>query len=154
MAPRPTHFPARAKNVIYLFMAGGPSQLDLFDYKSRLAALNGHGWVASGGADGFVCLWDAGAGTLLRRCGVEGPVAALASPRQLHGPHHEAHRQLQQLREQPLPHQRAATRPTQPHHRHARLPGPTGQRHNPISHPIILHKQHPTTHTTLAATAF
>jgi hypothetical protein len=41
MAPRPTHFPARAKNVIYLFMAGGPSQLDLFDYKPRLAALNG-----------------------------------------------------------------------------------------------------------------
>ena len=27
------HFPAKAKRVIYLFMAGGPSQLDLFDYK-------------------------------------------------------------------------------------------------------------------------
>ena len=25
------HFPARAKRIIYLFMAGGPSQLDLFD---------------------------------------------------------------------------------------------------------------------------
>ena len=35
--------------------------------------------MASGGADGFVCLWDAAAGTLLRRCGVEGPVAALAA---------------------------------------------------------------------------
>jgi len=40
-APKPGHFPARAKNVIYLFMAGGPSQLDLFDYKPRLAELNG-----------------------------------------------------------------------------------------------------------------
>src|SRR6187549_4230744 len=27
------HFPARAKNIIYLHMVGGPSQLDLFDYK-------------------------------------------------------------------------------------------------------------------------
>src|SRR5256885_13009044 len=35
-APRPTHFPARAKRVIYLFMAGGPSQLELFDHKPQL----------------------------------------------------------------------------------------------------------------------
>lgn len=35
------HFPARAKNVIFLFMAGGPSQLELFDYKPRLQELNG-----------------------------------------------------------------------------------------------------------------
>jgi hypothetical protein len=41
LAPRPTHFPARAKRVIYLFMAGGPSQLELFDYKPRLQDLNG-----------------------------------------------------------------------------------------------------------------
>ena len=39
--PRAPHFPARAKSVIYLFMAGGPSQLDLFDYKPRLNELNG-----------------------------------------------------------------------------------------------------------------
>jgi hypothetical protein len=32
---------ARAKNVIYLFMAGGPSQLELFDYKPKLVGLNG-----------------------------------------------------------------------------------------------------------------
>ena len=38
---RGRHFPARAKNVIYLFMAGGPSQLELFDYKPKLAELNG-----------------------------------------------------------------------------------------------------------------
>ena len=33
---QPLHFPARAKRVIYLFMSGGPSQLDLFDYKPTL----------------------------------------------------------------------------------------------------------------------
>ena len=41
LAPKPTHFPARAKRVIYMFMAGGPSQLDLFDHKPMLNQLNG-----------------------------------------------------------------------------------------------------------------
>jgi hypothetical protein len=41
MAPRAGHFVPRAKNIIYLFMAGGPSQLDLFDYKPKLVELNG-----------------------------------------------------------------------------------------------------------------
>src|SRR5258706_9579346 len=41
MAPKLPHFAARAKNVIYLFMAGGPSQLELFDYKPKLIELNG-----------------------------------------------------------------------------------------------------------------
>jgi hypothetical protein len=36
-----THFPARAKRIIYLFMSGGPSQLDLFDYKPTLNKMNG-----------------------------------------------------------------------------------------------------------------
>lgn len=40
-APRPTHFPAKAKRVIYLFMAGAPSQLELFDYKPKLAEIAG-----------------------------------------------------------------------------------------------------------------
>ncbi len=35
------HFKPRAKNVIYLFMAGAPSQLELFDYKPKLIELNG-----------------------------------------------------------------------------------------------------------------
>lgn len=35
-APKPGHFPARARSVIYLFMAGGPSQLEMFDYKPKL----------------------------------------------------------------------------------------------------------------------
>ena len=41
LTPKEPHFPARAKSVIFLFMAGGPSQLDLFDYKPKLAELNG-----------------------------------------------------------------------------------------------------------------
>ena len=40
MAPKPPHFPAKAKRVIYLHMAGAPSQLELFDYKPELAKLN------------------------------------------------------------------------------------------------------------------
>ena len=35
------HFAAKAKRVIYLFQSGAPSQLDLFDYKPKLAALHG-----------------------------------------------------------------------------------------------------------------
>ena len=37
LAVKQTHFPARANRVIFLFMSGGPSQMDLFDYKLRLA---------------------------------------------------------------------------------------------------------------------
>src|ERR1044071_4510620 len=35
------HFPAKARRIIYLFMAGGPSQLDLFDHKPLLNQRNG-----------------------------------------------------------------------------------------------------------------
>jgi hypothetical protein len=41
LAPRKPHFAAKAKNVIYLHMAGSPSTLDLFDYKPKLQELNG-----------------------------------------------------------------------------------------------------------------
>jgi len=41
LAPRPPHFPAKAKSVIFLFMAGGPSQLELFDPKPKLQDLDG-----------------------------------------------------------------------------------------------------------------
>ncbi len=40
-APRPPHFPATAKRVIFLFMAGAPSQLELFDHKPKLRQLEG-----------------------------------------------------------------------------------------------------------------
>ncbi len=36
------HFPPKAKRVIYLFQSGGPSQMELFDYKPRLADFQGH----------------------------------------------------------------------------------------------------------------
>src|SRR5689334_3180649 len=41
LAPKQPHFKASAKRVIYLFMAGAPSHLDLFDYKPELAKWNG-----------------------------------------------------------------------------------------------------------------
>src|ERR1041385_6534263 len=40
-------FPCRAKRIIYLFMAGGPPQLDLFDYKPMLNQRNGEDLPAS-----------------------------------------------------------------------------------------------------------
>ncbi|HRI43572.1 MAG TPA: DUF1501 domain-containing protein [Fimbriimonadaceae bacterium] len=40
-APKPPHFKARAKAVIYLFMAGAPSQLDMFDGKPTLVKYDG-----------------------------------------------------------------------------------------------------------------
>ncbi len=41
LAPRAPHFAPRAKSIIYLFMAGAPSQVDLLDYKPTLARLSG-----------------------------------------------------------------------------------------------------------------
>ena len=41
LAPHPPHFKPKAKRVIYLFMGGAPSQLDLFDYKPSLAKYDG-----------------------------------------------------------------------------------------------------------------
>jgi hypothetical protein len=41
MAPKPPHFAPKARAVIYLHMAGSPSQLELFDYKPELIKYNG-----------------------------------------------------------------------------------------------------------------
>ena len=41
LAPRVAHFPAKAKSVIWLFMNGGPSQVDTWDYKPTLEKLDG-----------------------------------------------------------------------------------------------------------------
>ncbi len=41
LAPKPPHFPARAKRLIFLFMNGGPSHVDTFDPKSALTRLAG-----------------------------------------------------------------------------------------------------------------
>ncbi|MED5278230.1 MAG: DUF1501 domain-containing protein, partial [Verrucomicrobiota bacterium] len=41
LTPRKTHFPTKAKACIYLYMYGGPSQMDLFDYKPELVKNHG-----------------------------------------------------------------------------------------------------------------
>ena len=41
LAPREPHFTAKAKSVIFLFMYGGPSHVDTFDYKPKLFELDG-----------------------------------------------------------------------------------------------------------------
>jgi len=43
----PLHFPQKAKRVIFLYQAGGPSHLETFDYKPKLAALHGQGMPES-----------------------------------------------------------------------------------------------------------
>src|SRR4051794_17333799 len=41
LAAREPHFPATAKSVIWVFLDGGPSHIDLFDPKPQLTKLNG-----------------------------------------------------------------------------------------------------------------
>ncbi|MFN0052667.1 MAG: DUF1501 domain-containing protein [Planctomycetales bacterium] len=41
LTPRQPHFPAKAKRVIYIFQAGAPSHLELFDHKPELTKHNG-----------------------------------------------------------------------------------------------------------------
>jgi len=41
LAPKKPHFAPKAKNVIFLFMAGAPSHLEMFDYKPQLAKYDG-----------------------------------------------------------------------------------------------------------------
>src|SRR5881394_2828812 len=41
MTPRPPHYEAKARNVSFLYMDGGPSQMDTFDPKPRLQKENG-----------------------------------------------------------------------------------------------------------------
>src|SRR5579884_4091723 len=47
LAAKPTHAPARAKHVIFLFMQGGPSHIDTFDPKPLLNKLHGQPLPAS-----------------------------------------------------------------------------------------------------------
>ncbi len=41
LAPKPPHFAPKVKNIIYLFMAGGPSHIEMFDNKPALAKFDG-----------------------------------------------------------------------------------------------------------------
>src|SRR5215471_16814978 len=76
LAPRKPHFPAKAKNVIFLFMEGGPSQIDLFDPKPALQQWHGKPLPASMTKD-------------LRLAFTKPDAAVLASPRKF-TPHGES----------------------------------------------------------------
>ena len=41
LAPKPPHFAPKAKSVIFLFMYGGPSHIDTFDYKPDMYGMDG-----------------------------------------------------------------------------------------------------------------
>jgi Protein of unknown function (DUF1501) len=53
LAPRPPHFPAKAKSVIWLFMNGGQSQVDTWDYKPGLIKRDGQELKGLDPATGF-----------------------------------------------------------------------------------------------------
>ena len=65
--PKPRHFKARAKSVIHLFMSGGVSHVDTFDYKPDL--LKYHGVALGGGIAGVQ-----GDGKVIVRQGYPGPL--------------------------------------------------------------------------------
>lgn len=50
LAPRAPHFPSKAKRVIFLYLTGGASHVDSFDYKPKLIA--DHGKTVTGGRNG------------------------------------------------------------------------------------------------------
>lgn len=52
LAPKTPHFQPRAKRVIFMFMQGGPSHLDTFDYKPELIRAGGSETGGDGGAKG------------------------------------------------------------------------------------------------------
>ena len=56
LAAKPPHFPARAKHVIFLCMQGGPSHVDTFDHKPKLAADAGKAAPAAAGRRGNAAL--------------------------------------------------------------------------------------------------
>src|SRR5438132_13869000 len=41
MAPKPPHFTPRANRIVYIFLSGGLSHIDSFDYKAKLAKYHG-----------------------------------------------------------------------------------------------------------------
>src|SRR5258707_15543298 len=53
LAAKPPNFPAKAKSVIFLFMAGGPSHLETFDPKPMLNKLDGQARPAEFGEEKY-----------------------------------------------------------------------------------------------------
>src|SRR6266705_2708101 len=52
-AAQPPHFPAKTRAVIWLFMTGGPSQVDTFDYKPELQKRDGQKLAGADPKTGF-----------------------------------------------------------------------------------------------------
>jgi hypothetical protein len=77
LSPKPPHEPARAKHVIFLFMQGGPSQIDTFDPKPLLQKLHGQPLPASV-SNGLQLQFTKGDAAILgspqtfRKCGASG----------------------------------------------------------------------------------
>jgi hypothetical protein len=71
LAPRPTHFPPRARHLIFVFLTGGVSHVDTFDPKPRLAAEHGR-VVAAPGLRGTGRLPLLGSRFRFRACGRSG----------------------------------------------------------------------------------
>jgi len=63
LAPRPAHFHAKAKSVIWLFMNGGPSQVDTWDYKPELITRDGK---ELGGFDNTTGFFTGSVGPLMK----------------------------------------------------------------------------------------
>src|SRR5437667_12038642 len=53
LAPRPGHHPCKAKNIIWLFINGGPSHVDTWDYKPELEKRDGKELEGFDNATGF-----------------------------------------------------------------------------------------------------
>ena len=53
LGPKPPHFPARAKSVIWIFTNGGPSQVDTWDHKPELAKRDGQALAGFDAKTGF-----------------------------------------------------------------------------------------------------
>ena len=58
LLPKPPHFPAKAKRVIFLCMQGGPSHVDSFDYKPQL--MEDHGKQGKYGGSLLKSPWQLG----------------------------------------------------------------------------------------------
>ena len=53
LAPKASHFPAKVKSVIWLFMTGAPSQVDTWDYKPELQKRDGQELAGADPKTGF-----------------------------------------------------------------------------------------------------
>lgn len=69
LAPKPPHFKARAKSVIFLYMHGGPSHVDTFDFKPRLAEKDGKASSKPGRIPGRSCWLRHGSSVNVARAG-------------------------------------------------------------------------------------